>query len=136
MKIKITKSEFIQGVKDEIEALKNTATQKELDRLDFNTFDPNHTRLCLYGQMTKGCLSNRSIKLIEKCCVRVVSSAYTESFNAIKSFINGPPKNLIKERREGDIIWYSSLEKYIVFNNAKNEHIIQYLKGEVETLSL
>src|SRR6185369_16338025 len=56
-------------VRDEAAKLKANATEKELDRLDFDDFDPDDLKRCIYGQMAYHCRSNRAVQLLKKCAV-------------------------------------------------------------------
>jgi len=70
---KLTKSEFINDVIKEVKSLKKHATKRELSKLDFTTFNQQDPKECIYGQMTGDCESDRSKKLMDKSCIRVMS---------------------------------------------------------------
>lgn len=137
------KKDFLNDVKHEINMLKKLATPEELSNLNFDTFNYRSESKCIYGQMTGSCESNRAEELMDASCIRVmnvrggVNNVEGKTFTEIKSKING------ENTGQG---WYKSnyrnyshlsvLEAYISLKDAKNEHIIKYLKGEVETLKL
>ena len=64
------KSEFLADVRHEVEMLKKNATEKELGKLDFEDLDPHNAKLCIYGQMTGRCSSERAKILMDKSCIR------------------------------------------------------------------
>ena len=51
-------------VKEEARNLRIHATKDERMKLDFETFDPEHSRRCIYGQMAGDCDSERAIELL------------------------------------------------------------------------
>jgi hypothetical protein len=159
MKIKtrkaITKAQFLNEVKHEIDSLKKHATKAELSRLNFRTFDPNFATDCIYGQMTGTCASRRAKQLMDKSCVRIfdTSSIGSDSlddisnFNSLKKYINGKYTDIswreatafsksIGNEFGRDYDYLSALEGYIQTKGAKNKEILEYLKGERETLKL
>jgi len=144
MKTKLTKSEFINDVIKEIKSLKKHATREELERLDFEAFSYSFVTDCIYGQMTGNCKSYRAKDLMDKSCVRVMSlpdgcgDIEDKTFAEVNNehFINGDynKQTWIDEGR--DWCYLSALEGYICLKNAKTKNIINYLKGETNTLNL
>lgn len=148
----ITKKEFLKDVAHEINQLKNNATKEELTRLDFSTLNPNKAPLCIYGQITGSCENKRTKELMNKSCIRVVhgelngedigltsglfATRTRETFRDIKKFINGSNESQMWDEDDRNYSYLSSLETYILLKGAKNKHIIDYLQGKVETLSL
>lgn len=146
------KSEWLIDVKAEIDALKENATREELSRLDYNSFDPKHADHCVYGQLTGDCATPRAKELMDAACLRVMdfSGKFDEidgddTFTGIQQFINGANKGQgWSELGTSDGVvnysrrykYMSSLEAYIQLKGAKNKSIIQYLKGERNTLKL
>ncbi len=132
----MNKKEYLSNAMQEIEALKKHATKEEIENLDFETFDPRAYSKCIYGQMTGDCHSSRALRLIRKCTPVVINEigGFYSVFSDIKENINGKPtrKNIHSNGRR----FFSTLENYIVLIGAKNEEIIQYLKGETKTLKL
>jgi hypothetical protein len=133
----MTKAEFLKDVEHEVEMLKEHATNIELNKLDIAWLDPRKKSACIYGQMTGDCRNARAVDLIMICCKRVVKNDRWNSGGifetAIVPNINGAPT---AEHLGQDLNYYSTIESYIMLEDAKNEHIIQYLKGEVKTLVL
>ena len=132
----MNKQEFLSSVMQEVEALKKHATKAEIKNLDFETLNPRAYSRCIYGQMTGDCHSSRALMLIRKCTPVVINKigSFYNVFSDIKENINGKPtrKNIHSNERH----FFSTLENYIVLKGSKNEKIIQYLKGETETLKL
>lgn len=138
-----TKKQFIEDVKKEARALKETATAEELERLDMSKFDPEHQRKCIYGLATGNCRSHRAIELITKCCPRFVHSqalyriscekkeGSVEAFSIVPEFINGE-----KWEGEKNLAYVSTIETYIYLPEAKNKNLIDYLKGNRNDLVL
>ncbi len=145
------KVDFLKDVMHEIDALKKNATKKELARLDFDAFDFSTVRDCIYGQMTGNCASARAKRLMDKSCVRVmclddgVRELKERTFTEISDLINGSNEGQGWVDDGGHFSFSGSsrnfrhlsvLEAYIMLKGSKNKQIIQYLKGEIETLSL
>lgn len=136
-----TEAKFRKEIKQEINLIKKHATTEEIENLDFETFNPDVERQCVYGQMTGNCRSPRASVLIRKCCKRfVIRDGVGKAkigYRAIIELING-----IKSSKEdlGTAAWdakyFSALETYILFPQTKNKKVISYLKGERDTLSL
>lgn len=137
------KAEFLKDVVHEIEMLKLHATEEEKSRLDFDMFDPESVYRCIYGQLTGNCENKRAHTLMDKACKRVwnVQSALGtdillgKNFKEVNNFINGE----YDEQMWGysrSFTHLSALEGYIALKGAKNKQIIQYIKGEIDTLKL
>jgi hypothetical protein len=145
MKNTITKKDFLENVKHEVEILKNLATKKEIAELNFSYLDPNSFSKCIYGQMKGHCRSQRALYLITKACSFLVTrnnESTGSTFSVMKKYIHGPyEKSLMKEFIDeideiDEIDYFSALEAYIMLKGSKNKHIIEYLKGETKTLKL
>lgn len=148
MKKPITKEEFLQDIRDEIEALKLNATQHERDRLNPLLFNPMRQDNCIYGQMTGWCTNKRAHDLILKSCKRVF---YRKSINdsplcnlqrntistALKK-LNGEPTQKQLDHYNRDDYYLSALEGYIMLKETKKFHrgILSYIKGTSGTLIL
>lgn len=142
-KTTISKEQFIADVRHEVEMLKKHGFKKELAQLDFSHFDYNSPRNCIYGQMTGSCESPRAKSLMTKACVRVTHVAegvdgIVGEFDEMKDLINGkytgqPWKHKERFRTYN---FLSMIETYICLHGSKPKNIIDYLKGEVETLEL
>lgn len=133
----ITKKQFLKDVKYEIDNLKKHATDTEKSRLNFYAFDPEGVRDCIYGQMTGDCKSHRASELIGLCCRRVVVNyGKLDSFETILPVVNGKFDKDSFNSNRGELLYLSSLEGYIFAEEAKNEDVINYLRGYSNTLSL
>lgn len=106
-------------VQVELDTIKEKATDEEKARLDFDTFDYGLWYLCVYGQMTGSCFSERAKEL----CPKNFYSLYSRSY------------------KKGGLC--TSLEKYLVrvankdgSNSEKHRELIEYIKGERETIEL
>lgn len=125
----MTKKYFIQQAIKELRALKNNATKKELNKINFDEFDPNQTRQCIYGQMTGDCRNHRAKSLIEKICPIKVDlgnkADISKSIYGIKVF-NGKLDGCegMTER------YLSFLEGHILRYPQRNQAIISWLKDE------
>ena len=115
----MNKEEFLKEVRKEIETIRNIATRQELERLDFQHFNPISSSLCIYGQMTGWCGSKRAKEIYKKTLGYV---GYCFSTEEIHNFKPG--------------LGYTTLEAYIMFPGSPNEQIIKYLKKETNDLHL
>lgn len=140
------KQQFLKDVMHEINALKQNATQKEISNLNFDEFNPRTPSDCIYGQLSGDCSSQRAKSLMDVSCIRVMDldcegvdgilhkEIEDEEFN-----INGEyeAQTWNSDSWNGRSYRYlSALEGYICTKNANNKGIIQYLKGEIQTLEL
>ena len=139
------KSEFLKDVEHEVKTLKKLATKQELNRLDFSKLDTDHENLCIYGQITGSCASDRAEVLMNASCIRVmnlpdgVGDLEGATFTDAKPFINGKNEGQGWEGYGFSSRSYrhlSVLEAYICLKGAKNKHIIAFLKDEVKELKL
>ncbi len=141
------KKEFIAAVEHEVKTLKEFATKEELKNLDLDYFDPTHKQKCIYGQMTGTCTSRRAKELMDQTCILVTNGKNSgtrefkkENYSNVKRFINGANTGqgwIIKEDDVyRNVAYLSALEAYICLKDAKTKHIIEFLRGEVETLKL
>lgn len=134
------KSKLIELVKQEAISLKANATKAELKKLNINTLDSNESDLCIYGQMTGHCESDRAHILIEKCCERVYKPKYDcELIEEVK--LNGKPKNLVDLGYTRLLRYVSPIETFIfhnenVWNEVENNKIlIDFLKGKTTEMN-
>lgn len=137
-----TKKDFIEDVKKEARALRKHATKEELANLDIKSFMPQDEELCVYGQLTGTCFSDRAHKLIKSCCIRLVDNEIfmpASDPNSVYDAINGKPRSirhLNETRRRFTPNYLSTLEAYILLPDAQNKNLIAYLKGETNELNL
>jgi hypothetical protein len=137
MNNKITKKEFLDHVKHEVETIKDLATKEEIDNLEFGDFNPNSYSRCIYGQMTGHCRTQRALNLMSKACSVLVNRHFesTDStFRVMKKHIRGPYENNLMHPNVVD--YFSALEAYILLKGSKNNHIFEYLKGYTKILKL
>lgn len=142
----ITKEQFLQDVRTEVESLKANATPEEVANLNIKTFDFDNQDNCIYGQMTGSCESVRAKELMDKACVRVTNvikwGMRDRTFEAFKDNINGEYTGQTwgHDRTDGtyqrSYSHLSMVEYYISLDGSSPENIMKYLKGEVETLEL
>ncbi len=139
----ISKEQFLQDVRTEVEGLKANATPYEISRLDLFTFDPDSKIDCIYGQMTGVCTSRRAKVLMDASCVRVTSSCNalnSKTFDEVSDQINGDYTGQTWYEEWGNLYrkydYLSMVEMYIFLKGASPKNIMDYLKGEVETLEL
>ena len=118
------KKDLIQKVIAEATALREHIDPMEVALLNFETLMPARTDLCIYGQMTGDCFSERARYLIEQCATPFSSD--------LNSFFNVSEEQW--KRRQFGTSYYSPIEFYICQPGAKNKALIEFLKGERETL--
>lgn len=134
--------DFKSDVLDEINMLKKHATKQELAHLNFSRFDYGNPSRCIYGQMTGSCESNRAEKLMNLSCIRVMdvkNGVYTiegASISSSKFNINGVYNKQTWEGGNRNYSYLSALEGYICTKDANISGIIDYMKGETDTLKL
>lgn len=151
---KITKTQFLADVMHEINTLRTIATEKEIANLDFDSLNPIKTDTCIYGQLTGRCDSERAKELMDKACIRVmnlnagVEDFFKEgdflkeesrhTFSKISALVNGENKgqSWVNNWTRRNYKYLSVLESYILLKGAKNKQVLEYIKGEIDTLTL
>lgn len=131
-------TELEELVIEEAILLKQHATKKELDSLDYGSLAGGSTHHCIYGQMTGNCENERTYELIRKCCSRVYKSGKHE--NRIVSRLGSKPKKLSDFSIRLD--YYVSPIENFVFKNKKDVYnssekvkkLINFLKGNLNKL--
>lgn len=125
----MTNDDFMKSVMDELQNIKNNATQEEISKLNLYEFNPTISDGCIYGQLTGNCFSRRSRELMELGSVKSFSEDL-DSFNNIKM---SRPKIINSASSRA----FTALEFYIC-HVPKNMHtsMFQFLKGEIETIEL
>ena len=88
--------ENIQSVITEIETIKEHATDEEKARLNWGTFDPSDSTLCIYGQMTGDCCSTRSFEFLKlsgdddcRCYLEAYIMDYPKHNQQILQYLKG-----------------------------------------------
>jgi len=102
--------------------LKQHITKRERMKLNKKQFNPNRRVICIYGQITGDCTSLRAIELA-KLCIGKVSVKQVEGTRISTT----KPKSNYR---------FSPLEAYIYQYRGSGEKIIDFLKGETDTLEL
>lgn len=102
--------------------LKQHITEKEKQNLNKRLFYPNSAHCCIYGQMTGGCSLPRAIELAKLCIGKV----------SVKE-LDGSRISTTKPKNNNR---FSPLEVYIYKYRGSGEKIIDFLKGETDTLEL
>jgi hypothetical protein len=145
------KEDFLQDVIHEIEMLKKHATKREKDNLSYAFLNPSHASACIYGQMTGDCRTPRAHKLMQISCIRTFDLTGGKKdltigmhMKTVLKYVNGPfasqgwgeQQLFNKKIHRRDYHYLSALEGYIMLRRKNNEKIIQYIKGEIDTLKL
>lgn len=125
---------LVDLVKKEAKAIKENATEKEIDNLDFDELRPANTQRCIYGQMTGDCYSLRANDLIVKCAKRVYET--TGGINKCNIHkLNGKPF-LLDNSQLRTQKYHSPIELFILFDEKNNKMLIDYLKGNRKTFKI
>lgn len=123
----MTRTELLQAVIEEAKLLKQHATETERAELNFDNLDPSRVDRCIYGQMAGHCFNDRATKLMRLC-----ANTYFERITPITGeYKNIPELNSRQTHRN-----FSPIEKYIAQPFAKNEVLINFLKGKTDELTL
>ena len=112
-----------EKVEREAIALKVHVTREECSRLNFGGLDSNSSARYIYGQMTLDCFSERATELLNLCAAPFTGDLF--EFRA--EYL---PVNFKRYGRA-----FSPIEFYISQTQAENEILIQFLRGERETLT-
>lgn len=118
------KSEFLCMVQHELNTIKEKATKEEIEKLNFYAFNHDSSSSCIYGQMTGYCRSIRANEL------------YPKNFDSIGIKLDNKYVPFTKQAFV-DGAWFTPLEKYLfMVKEPQHKKLIQYLKGEIETIKL
>jgi len=118
--------------------LKKNATPEEIADLDFEYLHPSQLDLCVYGQMTGNCFSDRAAELIKLSCKQIFDHNINRKEADAKmgdtyGKLNGKP---LDDRSS----YWSPIEVFICMprnqKNGNNKRLIDYLKGETKKLTL
>jgi len=112
-----------QLVIEEATNIKLYATEKEIDNLDIGTFDAENGNRCIYGQMVGNCFSYEANLLLNKC-----TKPYSRELHVVTSPIND---EFINNRSE-----FSPIEYYILQPKSKNKTLIDFIKGDIQELTV
>lgn len=145
-----TREQFIEDVKAEAMALREHATKDELNKLGIFILNPYSYYACVYGLMTGDCRSKRASQLIELCCprffvndkidVREIDVREKLISDVVPVAVNGAklshPVSSERNPASFQIDHLSSIETYIMFQEANRYDLLNYLRGETDTLDL
>lgn len=126
-------------VRIEADNLRKYATKEELRWLDFEHLRPLNVGLCIYGQMTDNCFSDRASELVQKCAKSYcfpLSDLDVEMEWDFKNYKDSWLHEDFQEDRVERLRFFSPIEVYIGHKNAKSKSLIEYLRGETDTLEL
>lgn len=129
----VNKKEFHQMVMTEINHLRDNATQEEKNLLNYDTFQYNKGKHCIYGQLTGSYTSARAKELYSKS-LENLGDHNTRDDNYINDIIH---------IETGDC--FTCLEYYLYLSVGtvpyiekveKHNEIIRFIKGEIHMLTL
>jgi hypothetical protein len=103
----------------EADALAVHASPEEKARLDLRRFNPKNPALCIYGQLTGSCFSQRTLDLVRLCAIPY-SAGVTQRARVIDGFNVRHPAT-----RD-----YTALEYYICQPGADIAGIVARVRGE------
>ncbi len=130
---------LVDEVHKEAAKLRMFATDKELERLDIHTFDPLHSRHCIYGQMTGDCTDERAIALLTYCALAIKAEGNATPADIPCDWKRGKRTDFVARSEFSDSETYkvfSPIEVFIADKGADNSRLIDYLKGTTDTLDL
>lgn len=118
------KETFIKKVQKELDNIKKKATPEEIKNLKVKNFNPSSGFGCIYGLLTGVWNSDRAKKIQKK------------TFSNLQGYPNNSFVNQSFNQTNCGV-GYTALEKYILMvDKKKNNEIIKYLKGKIETIDL
>lgn len=115
--------------------LKQHATKQEILSLDASEIDPTDENLCIYGQMTGDCYSDRATDLIINCCPRVYEAGQDMGGIDKSGKLNGQPFAV----QNRCFAYHSAIEMVILEDYGgkdAQQKIVAFLKDETQTLEL
>lgn len=119
------KSVFKNLVREELEAIKLNATPFEINKLNIIGFHHSFGDSCIYGQMTGNCESKRACEIFSKSFDLATSCKSVSEYLPFSSH----------QFKKGSS--YTPLEKYLfMVKEDKHKEIIQYLKGQINSIEL
>ncbi len=125
---------------EEAKKLKDNTTLEERYQLNFSTLKTKKRDSCIYGQMTGDCFSERAIELIEASCEKVFNRIKDENnVRKICGELNGSPKGKPRTNSWSPVYWSPIeifIDEEINQTNGNNERLVDYLKGNTDTLIL
>jgi hypothetical protein len=106
--------------------LREHPTQEERRRLNFDLLKAGDVHSCIYGQMTGSCFSVRADELILLCAIPY-------STDLLRYNPNISPFSKVYGRLMST---FTALEFYIAQPDAQNATLIQFLRGERDSLTI
>jgi len=114
-------------VLDEAKKIKEFATPEEIQRLDPRLILPYNGSMCIYGQMTGDCFSDRAIELLNKCAIPYSDGISEFVYTDDDRFADGS---------SGILRAYSPIECYIADEEAYKLNLARFIKGEISETDL
>lgn len=144
--------QLVWDVINEAIALREYATAEEREKLNFRNLNAGLSMLCVYGQMTGHCHSERAGELIQLCTPRYFKvyalSSMNPSVERIVSHANGEHvKDFLKERASQiddtmhrmPELHFSAIEAFISLEPLYPKQVkslVKYLRGESDDLNV
>lgn len=131
----MTFQELKKLVVQEAVVLRREASIKELRQLNRSILNPERVDLCIYGQMTGHCFSNRATELIELACPKPIMGILPEYlYEGTLKHHNAGQLWSIKKGLHSDNsrpYQWSAIEVYITLAKAKPKVLIDFLQGDI-----
>lgn len=115
---------LLEKVLIEANNIRHHASKKEKDKLLLNILKPSSRTNCIYSLMCEHYISKRCIELLNSCC-EPYSSNYME--------YNKPKNKSFTQDIDRD---YSAIEFYSSQKGANNKDLIEYIKGNINSIEL
>ena len=129
--------EFHKEVLKEATLLREHATKDQKDKLVFDQLDGADTCNCIYGQMTGNCYNQEARNLLSKCAKTIVDNLADSEEQEDIVFNSATPVNfkatLEHTSMRNHRSYFSAIEGYITVEGSKNDELISYIKGEIDT---
>ena len=129
---KMIAEELKQLGKEEAKKLKQHATKEELQNLSFSLLDPATSDNCIYGMMTGNCFNERATQLLNMCAKPYANDIFLDE--ETDTFTPAARQSMVFTSKGRKV--FSPIEVYIMQRKAKQRNLIDYLKGETDTLEL
>ena len=133
----VTKKEFIESVRHEVEMLKKHGFKKEFKLLDFDAFKPAFSCDCIYGQMTGYCGGDRAKTLMDKSCIRIFDTSMSDQNGsaALKGMAFGSIKGYVNGKNEGQG-WYKTGGRRYSYLSALESDMSEIRAGKYANLPI
>jgi len=130
---------FYNYVRKEVKALRLYDPQRAKDMLPklFADIHPSDSDTCIYGYLYSGCYTLEASRAISACAPGFINSKYfVNSKRLIESISLHKPLDMYNDRDSGKSNTTTFLESYITIKNANIKGVLDYLKGETDSLKL